>query len=164
MTSSRWPAPSDRMTIPKSLLTLLPNCSQMTRCWGQNFYPNFLALRRGHTSGHQNPRQRPATPPVTKSTMIRSDVTCTTVTFSQAAFMQPLKQGQGMTLQYSSLLSQPIPRRGSLQDPLPLPGYTQVERTEPVLPAQTNVAGAEVATDSVHAGVITIGNTTANNH
>ena len=79
---------------------------------------------------------------------MRSGYTCAAVTISQAAFMQPSKIKER---RYSSLLSRPIPRRGSLQ--VPQPSYTQVERMEPDLPAQ--VVAAEVAADSVHPGVIT---------
>jgi hypothetical protein len=111
-------------------------------------------LRRGHTSGHQNPRQRPATPRVAKSATMKSDLTCATVTISQAAFLQPLK-ARTRNEHYIPLLLQLMPRRGSLQGPLPLPGYTQVERTERVSPAQANVSGAEVPTDSTHADIVT---------
>jgi hypothetical protein len=94
MTSSRRSAPSGRMTTPKRSSTLSPKFSQKSRAPG----PNLSGLRRGHTSGHQNPRQRPATPRVAKSATIRSDLTCATVTISQAAFIQPLKQGQGTSI------------------------------------------------------------------
>ena len=53
-----------------------------------------------------------------------------------------------------------MPRRGSLQ--VPQPRYTLVERTGPVLPAQTNLVGAEVPTDAAHAGVVTSSNATTN--
>ena len=94
MTPSRRSAPSGRMTTPKPSSTLLPKFSQKSRA----SWPNLSGLRRGHTSGHQNPRQRPATPRVAKSATMRSDLTCATVTISQAAFIQPFKQGQGTSI------------------------------------------------------------------
>ena len=158
MTSSRRSAPSGRMTTPKRSSTLSPKFSQKSRAPG----PNLSGLRRGHTSGHQNPRQRPATPRVAKSATMRSDLTCATVTISQAAFIQPLKQGQGTSI--TSPFYCNLPRCGSLQGPLPLLGYTQVERTESVSLAQANVAGAEAPTDSTHAVIVTSSNATTNNH
>ena len=94
MTSSRRSAPSGRMTTPKRSSTLSPKFSRKSRAPG----PNLSGLHRGHTSGHQNPRQCPATPRVAKSETMRSDLTCATVTISQAAFIQPLKQGQGTSI------------------------------------------------------------------
>jgi hypothetical protein len=94
---------------------------------------------------------------------MRSDLTCATVTILQAAFIQP-PQARPRNEHYIPLLLQLMPRRGSLQGPLPLPGYTQVERTKPVSPAQANVAGAEVPTDSTHADIVTSSNATTNNH
>ena len=89
MTSSRRSAPSGRITTPKPSSTLLPKFPVLR---GRTF------IRRGHTSEHQNPRQRPATRRIAKSETMRSDLTCATVTISQAAFIQPLKQGQGTSI------------------------------------------------------------------
>ena len=91
----------------KALIDIITDFSQKTRTPGAKPSSNLSGLRQGHTSGYQNPRQRPETLtstsmlPVAKSTTTRSGYTCATVTISQASFMR----------HYSSLLSQPIPPR-----------------------------------------------------
>jgi hypothetical protein len=97
MTSSRWCAPSGRMTTPNPSPTLLPNIFRRRDRWGQNFIRTFLASVRVTHIWISEPMAAPCNPTstsmllVAKSTTTRSGYICATVTISQAAFMQPSK-------------------------------------------------------------------------
>ena len=92
----------------KALIDIIAEVSPEDTRAGANLHPNISGFRQGHTSGYQNPRQRPATPTstsmllVAKSTTTRSGYTCATVTTSQSAFMQFRKAKER---RYSFLLS-----------------------------------------------------------
>ena len=120
----------------KALIDIIPIFSQKTedvragaKTSSKPFWPpsgiraHGSALRPTSTSTLQ----------VARSTTMRSGYT---MAISQAAFMQSSKVKER---RYSPLLPQRMSRCESLQ--VPQPSYTPVERTEPVSPTQTNVAG-----------------------